>query len=553
VSVFGRKPSTDVTLLRFHYNWGRQAANFLAGDGQRGLERSEEVFGPHDSDDFDFDFGAPATGAGGTDFDPRDSHPHDSDPHDSDAHDSDPHDFWKHEPTRSIPRIGSRRKPAARTTRNSRNRAARHHGETRQIPVIDADGVITLDDTACRPFDGDTGLGGRQPPPHRAAAGGDNSLLRRVGAMMVLLALGVPVAMALRGGDSGSAALGVDEVAALVATQATAASPPTAAVAAVAETAAAVDAPAVTVAGEVIVVPEIVAPETAAPVETAAASSETATQAPALPAAQPVVQQTAAAPVCAKTYEVELGDGWLLIANKHSVTIDELLVSNAANLASFLMVGSTICVPANATTPTTAAATTTTPVTQPAAPAYVAPFSLACAKTYTVVLGDGWLRIANRHSVAMKEVLAANAATASTFLMVGRKICVPANATTPTAAPTTTVKATPTTKAPRPAPTPTIYPPDRTYTPAEVEAIIREIWPDELEEEALRIAKRESHLNPRAQNYCCYGLFQIYYNVHKKWLAEIGITSGEQLLDPTTAARAGLKLYQRNGWGPWKL
>jgi hypothetical protein len=48
-------------------------------------------------------------------------------------------------------------------------------------------------------------------------------------------------------------------------------------------------------------------------------------------------------------------------------------------------------------------------------------------------------------------------------------------------------------------------------------------------------------------------LFQIYYNVHKKWLAEIGITSGEQLLDPTTAAKAGLKLYQRNGWGPWKL
>ena len=534
------------------------------------------MFGPSDNDfgfgkgsDFDFNFDAPAKSAADSNPDP-----HGPDPHDSDPHDSDPHDFWKHEPTRSIPRIG-RRKPAARPSRPSRPSrpirpagatrtprnpraagfrtsrvgATRQHGETQQIPVIDADGVITLDDTACRPFDGHTGLGGSAPASRsgraRAAhrptfAGENNPLLRRVGVMMLLLSLGVPVAMALRGGDQGRTALGAGEVAAMAATQATAS---TAAVAV--ETAAPVEAPAVSVAGEAGAV--VVAPETAAP-----APADTAAATEALPVAQPVVvEAVVAAPACVKTYTVVLGDGWLLIANKHSVKMDEVLAANAANVSTFLLVGREICVPANATTPTTAAATTTPPVTQAAA-TYVAPFSLACAKTYTVVLGDGWLRIANKHSVAMKDVLAANAANASTFLMVSRKICVPANATTPTVTPTT-AKATPTTKAPRPAPTPTIYPPDRTYTAAEVEAIIREIWPDELEEEALRIAKRESRLNPRAQNYCCYGLFQIYYNVHKKWLAEMGITSGEQLLDPTTAAKAGLKLYQRNGWGPWKL
>lgn len=496
--------------------------------------------------DGDFDFtkpvGRPPTGGS-------------SDPVGSDPHDSDPHDFWKHEPTRSMPRIASRRKPSksARTSRMSRsayrNRANRQHTATQQVPVFGADGVINLDDTACRPFDGATATGGmgrtRPARTHAALGGQNNPLLRRIGALMVLLlALGVPVATALRGGDSGNT-LGLGDATAIAAAEATATSETVAvsvdpATGAVVE--AVVEAPLVTAAAET---GATVAVETAAP----AAPAETAAPELALPAAQPVV---AAAPVCVKTYTVALGDGWLRIAQAHSVTLDEVLAANAANVSTFLMVGTTICVPANAVDPTTTVATTTPPVTQ-AASTYVAPFSLACAKSYTVVLGDGWLRIANKHNVAMKDVLAANAANSSTFLMVGKKICVPANATTPTVTPTT-VKATPaTTKTTRPAPTPTINPPSRSYTAAEVEAIIREIWPDDLEEEALRIAKRESRLNPRAQNYCCYGLFQIYFNVHKKWLAEIGITSGEMLLDPYNAAKAGLRLYERNGWGPWKL
>jgi hypothetical protein len=78
------------------------------------------------------------------------------------------------------------------------------------------------------------------------------------------------------------------------------------------------------------------------------------------------------------------------------------------------------------------------------------------------------------------------------------------------------------------------------------------VWPDELEERALQIAWRESNYIPTAKNFCCYGVFQIYWSVHKSWLSGIGITSAEQLYDPTTNARAALALYERaGGWGPW--
>jgi hypothetical protein len=96
--------------------------------------------------------------------------------------------------------------------------------------------------------------------------------------------------------------------------------------------------------------------------------------------------------------------------------------------------------------------------------------------------------------------------------------------------------------------------PARTYTAAEVEAIIRDVWPDDLEDEALRIARRESNLQPTARNACCYGLFQIYFTVHRGWLSALGITSAEQLFDPHKAATAGYALYQRSGgWAPWAI
>ena len=88
--------------------------------------------------------------------------------------------------------------------------------------------------------------------------------------------------------------------------------------------------------------------------------------------------------------------------------------------------------------------------------------------------------------------------------------------------------------------------------PTRSRSIIRDVWPDELEDRALEIARRESKYRPTAKNNCCYGVFQIYWSVHRGWLADLGITSAEQLFDPTLNARAALTLYQRaGGWGPW--
>jgi LysM repeat protein len=218
--------------------------------------------------------------------------------------------------------------------------------------------------------------------------------------------------------------------------------------------------------------------------------------------------------------------------------------------------------PTPATTPTTAAAQVEVAPAQPGPSRRVSsaalPAARACsAGTYTVGRGDSWIAIAKKVGVTTKKLLKANGATAKTVIHPGRSICLPAGATAPTtsaapsAAPSTkgtTTPKPPSTTAPEPSTTIVVT----NYTAAEVEAIIRQVWPDELEDEALRIATRESNLKPSAKNSCCYGLFQIYFSVHKSWLKNVGVTSAGQLLDPTVNVNAAYALYQRaGGFGPW--
>ena len=223
-----------------------------------------------------------------------------------------------------------------------------------------------------------------------------------------------------------------------------------------------------------------------------------------------------------------------------------------------------------------ASSTTTAPTVQAASTgiAAVAVVAPVCgAKTYTILRGDAWILIARKVKVSTKELLAANGATARTALYPGRTICLPASATIPTVAPAPTApkqaavqQAAPAPKptapkptvvqaatpAPAPATTAAPTPSVRSYSQAESVAIIREIWPDELEERALAIAWRESNHKHTARNSCCHGLFQIYFNVHKGWLKDLGITSSSHLYDPYLNARAALTLYMRaGGWGPW--
>jgi hypothetical protein len=82
--------------------------------------------------------------------------------------------------------------------------------------------------------------------------------------------------------------------------------------------------------------------------------------------------------------------------------------------------------------------------------------------------------------------------------------------------------------------------------------IIRDVWPDELEERAIEIAWRESNHRSNVNNWCCYGLFQIHWQAHRSWLGSVGITSISGLYDPLLNTRAAYALYQRaGGFGPW--
>ncbi len=232
------------------------------------------------------------------------------------------------------------------------------------------------------------------------------------------------------------------------------------------------------------------------------------------------------------------------------------------------LVAAATVAPATNPPPTSPPAPPTTPATTAARPTTTTAAAPACAGRYEVRPGDSWSGIASAFGVTLSAVLAANGATTATNLYPGDTVCLPpgaAKAPATTAAPkpkaTTTAppvttdapkpKPTTTTDAPKPKATPTTVP-SRTYSREEVEQIIRDVFPDELEEHALEIARRESNYKPTARNWCCYGLFQIHWSAHKSWLAGLGVTDASQLFDPLVNATAALALYNRSGgWGPW--
>ena len=125
--------------------------------------------------------------------------------------------------------------------------------------------------------------------------------------------------------------------------------------------------------------------------------------------------------------------------------------------------------------------------------------------------------------------------------------------TKPAAKPTsTTVKAKVTTTSAQPSTTPAA--PQVSCSRAEVVQIIRDIWPDDLENQAIMIAARESNLMPGVRNSCCLGLFQIHFSANQRSLASWGITSPNMLFDPRSNAYAAYALYLRaGGWGPWGM
>jgi hypothetical protein len=156
----------------------------------------------------------------------------------------------------------------------------------------------------------------------------------------------------------------------------------------------------------------------------------------------------------------------------------------------------------------------------------------SCTQYHTAKPNDSWTRLAARFKTPLPELLTLNNATARTALFVGDRVCVSTQhqVVTPT--------------------------PAEQFTRKQSRTIIREVWPDDLEETALFVAQRESnfvHSAVGGSGGCCIGLFQIYWSVHRSWLVASGVTTAEQLLNPRTNAEAALTLYRRNGnsWRPW--
>lgn len=189
-----------------------------------------------------------------------------------------------------------------------------------------------------------------------------------------------------------------------------------------------------------------------------------------------------------------------------------------------------------------------------------------CSLSYVARAGDSWFSIAAAADVTPTDLVSENRATLETVIVPGDEVCLPDGATVPSGSDpedsdpeesepedsgpartdpttTTTAPATTTTEPREAAPS---------YTTDEVQQIIREVWPDDLEDKALDIAFRESRYDARAYNgWCCYGVFQLYWTVHQSWLGDYGIDSIEDLYDARKNTEAAYAMYQASGWGPW--
>ena len=119
--------------------------------------------------------------------------------------------------------------------------------------------------------------------------------------------------------------------------------------------------------------------------------------------------------------------------------------------------------------------------------------------------------------------------------------------------PVTKPKVTPATTVPIPVTAaPPAVAPGGPYSQDDIIAIIRSVFPADVADKAISVARRESSLNPDAQNWCCTGLFQIYAKAHAATIAALGYTPS-QLTDPTVNTVVAYALYQRSGWAPWGL
>ena len=149
-----------------------------------------------------------------------------------------------------------------------------------------------------------------------------------------------------------------------------------------------------------------------------------------LPGDTLVVPAGAAAPTPAVTaptgpvagaivYTVKNGDFLMGIATLYKVTLADLLAVNHITAKSVINPGRQLALPANAVAPQVAA---------PAAAAPVAVAPAATGITYTVKFGDFLAGIAAQFKVKLSDLLAVNKITASSLILPGAKLALPAGA-----------------------------------------------------------------------------------------------------------------------------
>ena len=221
---------------------------------------------------------------------------------------------------------------------------------------------------------------------------------------------------------------------------------------------------------------------------------------------------------CGLDYTVVAGDYWLRLAEESGAALADVLGVNAATIETPLYPGDEICLPAGASRPVPP--TTVPATTLPATTAAVSADSNAPSNS-----GSG--------TGSSPQASSSSGTTATTA----------PPATTPPAT-------TPATTAP---PATTVPPPVSNASPEQVRQMIREVFPEDQHEMAINVARRESSLRANAYNgWCCHGIFQIHWQAHRSWLQGQGITSSNQLYDARTNIELAYQIYLRaGGWGPW--
>ena len=261
---------------------------------------------------------------------------------------------------------------------------------------------------------------------------------------------------------------------------------------------------------------------------------------------------TAASRTCASTYVVLPGDSWYGIADRAGVAPGLIAGSNGVTVQKSLVPGDELCLPAGVVVapPSTPEDSADSSPQESPAP--------RCGLDYVVQPGDSWYGIAERAGVKAGPLAAVNGKTLSSPLKVGQTICLPEGARRPSTTTTTTRPPQQSGSSGGSAQTSANdmrlvpYEPSRLYSRDDVEQLVRAVWPDHLENDALYVVQRESRFNPGSRSRCCIGIFQINWSSHKRWLANYGVTNPAQLLDPEVNARMALVAWERSGsWRPW--